>query len=170
MRARSPEATAKLARVAQGTLVDPEPYHRGGHLPDDTPVRSSDDYVHFQSPTGAIACTWRKYTLFCNIPQGTYPRTPKPADLQGRWQDTVVDFGWAGLGSGLAAEDPIVYAVSKVLPYGSTIRLQQGTECLMEPDGLTCVDYDKRSGFHVSRGDLTPLTATTALAADTRPA
>ncbi|OHU47243.1 hypothetical protein BKG82_26680 [Mycobacteroides chelonae] len=163
------EATTKLARVGQGTLVDPETYHVGGYLPDDSPTRSSEDYLHFRSPTGAIACTWRKYTLFCDTPQGTYPRTPKPTDLQGRWQDSVIDFGWAGLHSGIAAEEPIVYAVSNVLPYGSTIRLQEGTECLMEPDGLTCVDYNKQVGLHLSRTDLTPLSATVALTADTRP-
>lgn len=163
------EATAKLTRVGQGALVDTVPYHVGGYLPSDSPTRSSDDYLHFSSPSGAISCTWRKYSLFCEVPQGTYPRTPKPAELQGGWQDSVVSFGWGGLQNGVSADDPIVYAVSNELPYGNTIRLQDGTECLMQTDGLTCVDYGKRIGFHLSRDDLTPLTATGALANDTRP-
>ncbi|MBE5465019.1 MULTISPECIES: hypothetical protein [Mycobacteroides] len=165
----SAEATTKLARIGQGTLVDTASFHVGGYLPTDTPTRSSDDYLHFSSPTGSIACTWRKYSLFCDVPQGTYARTPKPAAIAERWQDSVTSFGWGGLQNGVAAEDPVVYAVSNELPYGSTIRLQDNIECLMENDGLTCVDYARRKGFHLSRDDLTPLSATGALANDTRP-
>lgn len=162
------DATAALTRVAQGTLVNPEQYHFGGYLPGDAPTRSSDDYLHFRSPSGAIACTWRKYILYCDVPQGTFPRTPKPADLKGDWHDSVVAFGWDGLHNGVSAHDPLVYAESNVLPYGSTIRLDDDTECLMEQDGLTCVYADKRIGMHLSRTDLTPLAATEDFTKDTR--
>lgn len=163
------EATTTLARVGQGTLVNSEPYHMGGYMPGDSLIRSPDDYLHFHSPSGAITCDWRKYTLICDTPHGTYPRTPKPADLQGIWQDSVSILNWYGLISGTAGDDPIVYAVSNVLPYGSTLRLTDDTECRMDRDGLTCVDYAKRIGLHLSRTDLTPLAATKALTNDTRP-
>ena len=167
--APSSEDTAALDKIARGTLVDPERYHFGGLLPGDAMTRSSDDYLHFRSPSGAITCTWRKYSLFCDVPTGTFPRTPKPADFKGDWHDSVVIFGWDGLDSGVAALDPVVYAESNVLPYGSTIRLDDDTECLMEQDGLTCEYATKRVGVHLSRTDLTPLAATEALTKDARP-
>ncbi|ORA59210.1 hypothetical protein [Mycobacteroides franklinii] len=163
------DATVKLARVAQGALVDPGPFHVGGYLPEDSPTASSPDYLHFRSPTGAIMCTWRKYILVCDVPRGTYPRTPKPVDLLGNWQDSVTTFGFESLQNGIVAPDPVVYAVSNVLAYGSTIRLTDDTECRMDTGGLTCVEYGKDIGFHLSRTDLTPLAATSALINDTRP-
>ncbi|MUM22291.1 hypothetical protein FZI91_11335 [Mycobacterium sp. CBMA271] len=168
--APSAEATDALARVAKGNLVNPEQFHFGGYQPGDAKTRSPD-YLHFRSPTGSIVCTWRRYALYCDVPHGTYPRTPKPVDLEGNWSDSIVNFGWDGIANGIATTDPIVYAESNALPYGSTIRLEEGpypTECLMERDGLTCVEYSKRTGMHLSRDDLTPLVATEALAKDSR--
>jgi hypothetical protein len=167
----SAEADRRLAPVAQGTLVNSEQYHFGGYLPGDGKTRSPD-YVHFRSPTGSILCTWRKDALYCEIPHGTYPRMPKPADAQGDWADGIAVFGWNGIQNGVAETDPTVYAESNVLPYGHTIRLEgspYAVECLSERDGLTCVNYETRAGVHLSRGDLTPLMATDALAKDTRP-
>jgi hypothetical protein len=163
----SVDADHELARVAHGSLVNPEQYRLGGYLPGDATTRSPE-YLHFRSPTGAIACTWRKWLLFCTVPQGTYPRTPKPAGDQVSWDGSIVAFGWNGIQNGYAATDPIVYAESNALPYGSTIRLADDVECLMERDGLTCVSYGSHLGMHLSRQDLTPLTPTTALTPDTR--
>ncbi|WP_236737493.1 hypothetical protein [Mycobacteroides franklinii] len=162
------QTTEKLARVARGVLVDPEQYRPGGYMPGDAKT-TNPDYLHFRSPTGSIACTFRKYVLFCDVPRGTYPRTPKPTDLQGNWSDTTVSFGYdGGIDNGVATNDPIVYAESNTLEYGRTIRLQDGIECLMERDGLTCVDYSTRTGMHLSRDDLTPLAADETLITDKR--
>jgi hypothetical protein len=168
--APSAAATAQLSRIATGALVDPEPYHVGGYLPGD-PLTRSPDYLHFRSPTGSIVCTWRRYSLYCDVPHGTYPRTPKPAGVRGDWRETLVQFGWDRVVNGVAADQPLVYAESTVLPYGSTIRLgtDSDAECLMEPDGLTCISYwDKRIGLHLSRQGLTPLPVTDAVKQDTR--
>ncbi|GAB4974685.1 hypothetical protein MAHJHV61_00650 [Mycobacterium avium subsp. hominissuis] len=167
----SAAASDELARVAEGMLVNPERYHFGGYLPGDAEVRSPD-YLHFRSPTGSIACTWRRFSLYCDVPDGTYPRTPKPAGQHGDWRDTVVNFGWGRVVNGVFDDDPLVYAESNVLAYGSTIRLEtdpDATECLMERDGLTCVTYTgRRIGMHLSREDLTPLPVTDALEKDNR--
>lgn len=161
-------ADKTLQRISKGTLVDPEQYHFGGYMPGDAKIRSPD-YLHFHSPTGSIACTWRRSSLLCQVPHGTYPRTPKPDGLQAIWSDDIINFGWNGIQNGIASTDPVIYAESNVLPYGSTIRFDDtpgSIECLMQRDGLTCTDFTK--GIHLSRDDLTPLTATTALASDMR--
>lgn len=166
----SADDTDKLARVAQGELVNPEQYHFGGLMPGDTKTRTPD-YLHFRSPTGSITCSWHKSVLVCDTPRGTYARTPKPVDVKGDWSDSLVLFGWNGLQNGAIAADPVVYAESDVLDYGKTIRLTTAPgliECLMERDGLTCVDYSQRTGMHLSRDDLTPLKATDSLAKDDR--
>lgn len=157
LREPSADEARKLAGVTRGEVVDPEPYHLGGYLPGD-PTTRTPDYLHFRSPTGSIVCTWRKYSLFCAVPDGTYPRTPKPAADEGDWDDSVVNFDWDGVVNGVITEDPVVYAESQVLPYGSTIWLEEGpypTACRMERDGLTCVA--ESVGMHLSRDDLTPL-------------
>lgn len=169
-----PPATAAtdstLARVAAGRLVNPEPYHFGGYQTGD-PMTRSPDYQHFRSPTGSIFCTWRRFALYCDVPHGTYPRTPKPAGLQGDWRDDYVELGWDRVVNGIAAPDPLVYAESNVLPYGSTIRLGQDpgeAECLMQSDGLTCIHYwDKRIGMHLSRENLAALPVPDALSQPT---
>lgn len=161
------ETTEKLARVERGALVDPEQYRPGGYMPGDAKT-ANPDYLHFRSPTGSIACTFRKYTLLCDVPRGTYPRTPKPTDLQGNWSGTTVAFGSDGIHNGVAIADPIVYAESNTLEYGHTIRLRDDLECLMERDGLTCIDYSARNGMHLSRDDLTPLAADETLITDKR--
>ncbi len=168
--APSESGTAQFTKVAQGTLVDPERYRPGGYLPGDTPT-SNPDYLHFRSPTGSIVCSWRKFVLYCDVPKGTYPRTPKPATVSG-WSDSIVRFGFNGVQNGVAAADPVVYAESQVLPYGSTIRLEQTpgqTECRMDLEGLTCVDFTKRVGMHLSRGDLTPFAGGESIQPDQRP-
>ncbi|TDZ82096.1 hypothetical protein DE4585_02625 [Mycobacteroides salmoniphilum] len=163
----SAEATEKLARVALGNLVNPDGYRPGGYMPGDTKT-TNPDYLHFRSPTGSIACTFRKYVLYCNVPQGTYPRTPKPDDLHGNWIDSTVEFSSEGIRSGIAAIDPIVYAESNTLDYGNSIRIGDGGECLMERNGLTCVDYSTRTGMHLSRDDLTAMSANETLRYDPR--
>lgn len=83
-----------------------------------------------------------------------------------------MNFGWGRVVNGVFDDDPLVYAESNVLAYGSTIRLEtdpDATECLMERDGLTCVTYTgRRIGMHLSRQDLTPLPVTDALEKDNR--
>ncbi|MGV0625630.1 hypothetical protein ABQE43_06975, partial [Mycolicibacter minnesotensis] len=168
--APSAEADRKLERIAQMPLVNPEQYRFGGYLPGDAMTRSAD-YLHFRSPTGSIACTWRTYSLFCQVPAGTYRRTPEPPDLVTSWADDIVIFGWDRIQNGVATVDPPVYAESHVLPYGNTIRFPDGagsTECLMEREGLICTNF-VALGMHLSREELTPLTPTATLARDTRP-
>ncbi|HLS00308.1 MAG TPA: hypothetical protein VK069_11990 [Mycolicibacillus parakoreensis] len=163
LREPSAEEARKLADVAHGAIVDAERYHVGGYLPGD-PTTRTPDYLHFRSPTGSIVCTWRTYSLFCDVPAGTYPKTPKPRDHEDDWNASVVNFGWERVVNGVVAEEPVVYAESEVLPYGSTIRLEDdpdATACRMERDGLTCVVGGTRPvGMHLSRDDLTPLRVT----------
>lgn len=163
LREPSAEEARKLAEVTEGTIVDAERYHVGGYLPGD-PATRTPDYLHFRSPTGSIVCTWRKYSLLCDVPAGTYPRTPKPPGHEDDWRDSVVNFGWERVVNGVVAEDPPIYAESEVLPYASTIWLEDGpdpTACRMERDGLTCVAGGTRPvGMHLSRDDLTPLRVT----------
>lgn len=164
------DSTTQFTKVAQGRLVDPEQYRPGGYLPGDTPT-TNPDYLHFRSPTGSIICSWRKFVLYCDVPQGTYPRTPKPAEIASGWTDSSVRFGFNGIQNGVAAADPFIYAESQVLRYGSTIRLEQTpgqTECRMDLEGLTCVDFMKRVGMHLSRGDLTPFAGGESIQPDQR--
>lgn len=160
------EATATLNRVSTGTPVDTEPYHLGGYMPGDAKVHSPDT-LYFHSPTGSINCAYRQHYggLTCDVPDGSYPRTPAPADLSGTWFDHYVHFDGDAIENGMSAYLPRVAAESTVLPYGATIRLAAAgpdgdTECLMATDGLTCFNAHTRVGLHLSRDDLTPLVAT----------
>ena len=131
---------------------------------------SNPDRLYFRSPTGSINCVFYQHYggLTCDVPAGSYPRTPAPSPPDGTWIGTAVHFGYDGIDNGVSSYLPPTAAEAAVLPYGATLALSSDAgadlmACLMARDGLTCVSPKTRVGLALSREALTPLVATAAL-------
>ncbi|MUM16244.1 hypothetical protein FZI91_11130 [Mycobacterium sp. CBMA271] len=164
----SSDARERLARVADGALVDSGGFHEWAPSRA-APVSSDVSLIHFSTSDGNIHCSGSIGGIFCEVRESGIPKAPRPTGPGNgpvAWQQ-VIELGPTGLRYGLFNGSVVVFPDGNTLPAGSTIRFGD-VECLSGQGDITCVDYSSDTGFQLTRDALTPLRSAEALPRDTR--
>ncbi|MFD4183770.1 hypothetical protein [Rhodococcus sp. NPDC058514] len=147
--------SADLARIATGSAVDPETYHDAKET-ESSPAAPTIGF-HFTTPSGNIRCSTPKEptVLLCEVTDHTYPAATKPADVKEpcQWFPDYAMLTGEGVGAGVCLPRPLVTRGSKVLPYGSSIRMGD-IGCLSTEAGLLCANHVSGRGYQLSRDAL----------------
>ncbi|SEL87993.1 hypothetical protein [Rhodococcus maanshanensis] len=148
----TPGATTDTARIAAGSAVDPETYHDAKEI-DSSPAAPTIGF-HFTTPSGNIRCSTPKEptVLLCEVTDHTYPSAAKPANAKEpcQWFPDYAMLTDEGVGAGVCLPRPLVTRGSKVLPYGSSIRMG-AFGCLSTEGGLLCANEVSGHGYQLSR-------------------
>ncbi|MFC7447113.1 hypothetical protein [Rhodococcus daqingensis] len=147
--------SAETARISAGSPVDPETYHDAKET-DSSPAAPTIGF-HFTTPSGNIRCSTPKdpTVLLCEVSDHSYPSATKPADVKEpcQWFPDYAMLTGEGVGKGVCLPRPLVTRGSRVLPYGSSIRMGD-FGCLSTEDGLLCAHQVAGHGYQLSRDAL----------------
>ena len=117
-----------------------------------TPTVASAALKQFVTPSGNIGCIGDAREVRCDIRQtsATGPKRPKSCDLD--WGDAY-RLGPTGRARGVCHGDTVLPTPgdgTRVIAYGTTIRLSPNLRCASRRTGLTCSN-NAGHGFKLSR-------------------
>jgi hypothetical protein len=152
LRPPNPGAATDTALIGTGSPVDPETYHDAKET-DSSPAAPTIGF-HFTTPSGNIRCSTPKEptVLLCEVTDHTYPSATKPTDAKEpcQWFPDYAMLTDEGVAAGVCLPRPLVTRGSRVLPYGSSIRMGD-FGCLSTEGGLLCANQVSGHGYQLSR-------------------
>lgn len=144
------------AYVSGGRAVDAGAYERGASSPGQ-PLRATPGIAEFTTPSRNIACAIAgpgdSAGVSCSVRDYSYETTKRPATCHLNYAPGWVSLDARAAHRGLCLGGPPFAPVSRILPYGSRLKLGDFA-CRSESAYLACADVRTGHGFTVNRTTL----------------